>query len=101
MCERWLTPCSDHPELQAKIRRVIEQGHIDAEDFKGVSDGCRPAFMWFELMLVKQDPAFNVPGKSGIRGRAKKAEPADEAGEVCLPRAIRTACVYCTHSHNP
>ena len=25
------------PELQAKIRRVIEQGHIDAEDFNGVS----------------------------------------------------------------
>ena len=28
---------SDHSEMQAKIRRVIEQGHIDDEDFKGVS----------------------------------------------------------------
>lgn len=28
---------SDHPELQAKVRRCVEQGHIDPEDFKGVS----------------------------------------------------------------
>lgn len=28
---------SDHPELQAKIRRCVEQGHIDPEDFRGVS----------------------------------------------------------------
>jgi hypothetical protein len=26
-----------HPDLQAKVRRVIEQGHIDPEDFNGVS----------------------------------------------------------------
>jgi len=36
-CGSPLTLRSDHPEIQAKIRRVIEQGHIDAEDFKGVS----------------------------------------------------------------
>jgi hypothetical protein len=29
---------SEHPEVQAKIRRVIEQGHIDPEDFNGVSE---------------------------------------------------------------
>jgi len=28
---------SDHPDIQEKIRRVIEQGHIDEEDFNGVS----------------------------------------------------------------
>jgi len=27
----------DHPEVQDKIRRVVEQGFIDPEDFKGVS----------------------------------------------------------------
>lgn len=27
---------SEHPDLQEKIRRVIEQGFIDAEDFNGV-----------------------------------------------------------------
>lgn len=32
-----LTLCSDHPEIQEKIRRVVEQGHIDDEDFNGVS----------------------------------------------------------------
>jgi hypothetical protein len=26
-----------HPELQEKVRRVISQGFIDAEDWKGVS----------------------------------------------------------------
>jgi serine/threonine-protein kinase ATR len=30
----------EHPEVQAKIRRVVEQGHIDPEDFNGV----RPLF---------------------------------------------------------
>lgn len=27
----------DEPELQAKVRRVVEQGFIDPEDWKGVS----------------------------------------------------------------
>ena len=30
---------SDHPDVQEKIKRVIEQGHIDLEDFKGVRSG--------------------------------------------------------------
>jgi len=31
---------SDHADVQAKIRRCVEQGHIDADDFKGVSTKC-------------------------------------------------------------
>lgn len=27
---------SAHVDIQEKIRRVVEQGHIDAEDFNGV-----------------------------------------------------------------
>ena len=27
----------NHPEVREKIKRVITQGHIDPEDFKGVS----------------------------------------------------------------
>jgi hypothetical protein len=27
---------SGSPDIQAKIRHVIEQGHIDLEEFKGV-----------------------------------------------------------------
>ncbi|KAI0520944.1 hypothetical protein F5B22DRAFT_596925 [Xylaria bambusicola] len=51
-------------DLQEKIQRVVTQGHIDPEDFNG-------------------DPDFNVPGKTAIRGRAKKAKAGsdDEAGE--------------------
>jgi hypothetical protein len=30
--------CSAYPDVQAKIRRVVQQGHIDAEDFNGVCD---------------------------------------------------------------
>lgn len=27
----------DHPEAREKVQRVITQGHIDPEDFNGVS----------------------------------------------------------------
>ncbi|KAI3544873.1 phosphatidylinositol 3 [Colletotrichum filicis] len=43
----------DHPDLQAKIRSAIEQGHIDAEDFNG-------------------DPWMNKLGQRGIRGKKPK-----------------------------
>lgn len=60
--------CSDHPELQAKIRTAMIEGKIADEDFNG-------------------DPEYNVLGQSGIRGRAtkKKADAEDENGEekVC------------------
>lgn len=55
--------CSDHPELQAKIRNAMIEGKIADEDFNG-------------------DPEYNVLGQSGIRGRAtKKKAEADENGE--------------------
>jgi hypothetical protein len=33
-----LTKNSGHPDVQEKDKRVVTQGHLDAEDFKGVSD---------------------------------------------------------------
>ncbi|TLD07750.1 hypothetical protein PgNI_10759 [Pyricularia grisea] len=69
---------SDHPDLQAKIRRCVEQGHIDPEDFRG-------------------DPKFNVPGSKGIRGRAKvtklkaEVEGGDEEEEEQKPKAKAAA----------
>ncbi|KAI0455723.1 hypothetical protein F5B21DRAFT_470422 [Xylaria acuta] len=56
------------PDIKAKIQRVVEQGHIDAEDFNG-------------------DPEFNVPGKTAIRGRAKKpkADEEEEGDEDAAP----------------
>jgi hypothetical protein len=29
---------SEHPDVQEKIKHVIKQGHIDPEDFNGVSN---------------------------------------------------------------
>ncbi|KAJ5105938.1 zf-PARP-domain-containing protein [Penicillium alfredii] len=48
-------------ELQAKIRKGLEQGHVDDEDWKG-------------------DVEMNRPGKSGFRARGKKKA---EEKEVC------------------
>lgn len=53
---------SDHPDLQEKIRRVVTQGHIDPEDFRG-------------------DPELNVPGEKGIRRRAKRAKKSKDEEE--------------------
>jgi hypothetical protein len=36
LCHSLTLILSDHPDIQEKIRRCIEQRHIDAEDFKGV-----------------------------------------------------------------
>lgn len=33
-----LTTRRDHPDVREKIQRVITQGHIDPEDFNGVSN---------------------------------------------------------------
>ncbi|KAK6224861.1 hypothetical protein QIS74_03188 [Colletotrichum tabaci] len=56
----------DHPDLQAKIRKAVEQGHIDPDDFNG-------------------DPWMNKTGQRGIRGKKPKdwddGEDADKAEE--------------------
>ncbi|KAL6240010.1 hypothetical protein BDW75DRAFT_196715 [Aspergillus navahoensis] len=50
-------------ELQEKVTRALEQGHVDDEDWRG-------------------DPEMNVPGSSGFRvratGKAQKAKDADD-----------------------
>lgn len=56
-----------HPDIQEKIRRCVEQGHIDPEDFKG-------------------DPEKNKPGEKGIhltqkQKAAKEQSANDESGE--------------------
>ncbi|KAK2030262.1 zf-PARP-domain-containing protein [Colletotrichum zoysiae] len=57
----------DHPDLQAKIRKAIEQGHIDPEDFNG-------------------DPWMNKPGQRGIRGKKPKDwDDGEEAEEEEAP----------------
>ncbi|KAM0280629.1 hypothetical protein ACHAQH_003936 [Verticillium albo-atrum] len=55
---------ADYPDLQAKIREAVEQGHIAPEDFNG-------------------DPEYNKLGQRAIRGRAavNKAK-AEENGDA-------------------
>ncbi|PFH56084.1 hypothetical protein XA68_17079 [Ophiocordyceps unilateralis] len=58
---------SDHADIREKISRCIQQGHVDAEDFKG-------------------DPEKNKPGEKGIRltpkqKAAKEQAAREEAGE--------------------
>ncbi|KAL1871979.1 hypothetical protein VTK73DRAFT_1809 [Phialemonium thermophilum] len=51
---------AEHPDVQEKIRRVVTQGHIDPEDFKG-------------------DPEMNHLGAKGIRSRKKATKGGDDA----------------------
>ncbi|KAI0534383.1 zf-PARP-domain-containing protein [Xylaria digitata] len=59
-------------EIKEKIQRVVSQGHIDAEDFNG-------------------DPEFNVPGKTAIRGRAKKPKADEEEADEDEPAPKKAA----------
>lgn len=66
---------NDWPELQEKVRRVITQGHVDAEDWRG-------------------DPAANVLGRKGARltkGEImeKEKEMAAENGENVEDTAVK------------
>ncbi|KAI2782123.1 zf-PARP-domain-containing protein [Daldinia loculata] len=63
----------ESPEIQEKIRRVVTQGHIDPEDFKG-------------------DPEFNKPGHPAIRGRTNSKKKAKD-DEVSLS-AVSRFCFY-------
>jgi serine/threonine-protein kinase ATR len=66
-CVLALTCPSTHPELQEKVRRCVEQSHIDPEDFKG-------------------DPEKNKPGVTGIHltdaQRAKLDQEKEKAAKA-------------------
>ncbi|KAK1990999.1 zf-PARP-domain-containing protein, partial [Colletotrichum falcatum] len=53
----------DHPDLQEKIRKAVEQGHVDPADFNG-------------------DPWMNKPGQRGIRGKKPKDWDDGDGAEV-------------------
>lgn len=76
-------------ELQTKVRKAFEVGHVDDEDWKGVSSNLLTRYPHCLLMengpttamkanARKQDVEFNRPGKTGMRARKTKAEK-----EVC------------------
>lgn len=72
------------------MQRVIKQGHIDPEDFNGVSVyGCLFVDRGAAADVVAgKDPEWNVPGKRGIRPTVRKRkvdeEDDEEKEEACL-----------------
>lgn len=51
---------------QVKVQRALENGHIDDEDWKGVS-GTLPSLIRWMTLLMGQDVERNRPGKKGFR----------------------------------
>lgn len=71
----------DHPEMQEKVRRVVMQGYIDPEDWKGVSSLIIPLELLSPFLPRhsrpgitnrKQDPEMNTLGQSGTRTSESK-----------------------------
>ncbi|KAK7952271.1 uncharacterized protein PG986_007999 [Apiospora aurea] len=58
---------AEFPELQARVRRVVAQGHIDDEDFNGVQPMC------------------NTPGRTGIRRRGTITPSPIKVGPIIIP----------------
>ena len=79
-----LTIVNRDKDIREKIIRCVKQGHIDAEDFKGVSctDYLDPHFQYANKR--KQDPEKNVPGAIGIRLNAKELRAKAAAEAVSL-----------------
>ncbi|KAK8089902.1 hypothetical protein PG997_004863 [Apiospora hydei] len=57
---------AEFPELQARVRRVVAQGHIDDEDFNG-------------------EPMCNTPGRTGIRRRGTITPSPIKVGPIIIP----------------
>lgn len=57
-------------ENQEKVRGALEQGHVDDEDWKGVSHSGF-GFM-IQMLTIIKDVEMNRPGKTGFRKRAPK-----------------------------
>lgn len=90
----------DFPVLREKVQRVITQGHIDPEDFKGVSytlyTGLDPAFLTDIPFSIIQDPEMNKLGQRGIHSKKKKEPKASEEDEEeVLLSTVLTHCLSC------
>ncbi|KAK7922991.1 hypothetical protein PG985_007062 [Apiospora marii] len=57
---------AEFPEVQARIRRVVAQGHIDDADFNG-------------------EPMCNTPGRTGIRRRGTITPSPIKVGPIIIP----------------
>lgn len=72
-------------DVQEKVRRALEQGHVDDEDWKGVSvpkmkEDASPTRE--NTPDTRQDVEKNRPGEKGFRNKTPKKKAADEDDEV-------------------
>lgn len=89
-----LTGCAfrEFPVLREKVQRVITQGYIDPEDFKGVSISSYQVpvqdvveYPLLTLPFRIKDPEMNILGQRGIHAKTKKAKASEDGEEeVCL-----------------
>lgn len=73
-------------EDQERVRRALEQGHVDDDEWKGVSSLYTQLTFMQAMLTDTQDVEKNRPGQSGFRmtaaQRAKKEK--EEAGSVSI-----------------
>lgn len=66
---------------QTKVKNSLINGHVDDEDWKGVSHGCLISLPSLTHTFT-QEPELNRPGMKGINKRTPKKKAADdESGE--------------------
>merc|ERR1712224_845548 len=89
---------NDHPEVQKKIRRTFEQGHVDAADFRGDPEKLKLGEKGIHLtkaQLAKKekDAAKDAEEpKKPKRGR-KKEEADDDEEQAPKPKKARKSKV--------
>ncbi|KAL2210263.1 zf-PARP-domain-containing protein [Sarocladium strictum] len=95
----------DHPDVQEKIRRCVQQGHIDPEDFNGDPEKNKPGVKGIHLTAKQKEKRDREAAAAGgadsdedtkqvkpkaKRGR-KKAEDDEDEDEQPLPKKTKTA----------
>lgn len=66
-------------DMQAKVLRALEQGHVDDEDWKGVSIFVYRSRHITRVNTTSKDPEMNVPGSSGkVKRKTKKQLQAEQ-----------------------
>lgn len=78
-------------DIQEKMRRALEQGHVDDEDWKGVSQASE-LVVRFLLLKIEQDSEYNRPGMNGFRKRTPKKKATQE--EVCTEETMNFALPF-------
>lgn len=67
-------------EFQDKVKRAIEQGHVDDADWKWVSTMVFLRVVHLGLTIT-QDPEMNIPGGKAFRSTPKKKKVSREQAQ--------------------